>query len=194
MPQEATVAQRNTIQFSRPPKFVALAGPDKPAAFEKEAVREAYQRGFEEASAQFEKQIVTQRNEITHLSQETLRSLENQHQSLVEQLRTAIPDLVTEVARRVFAGLEIDRDMVARLVNEALHEVAPGADALEVALSPHDLALIEDLEKNLREKYPAIVFRADSTLQPGDCVARTRFGVIDARIQTKMKTVGRFLR
>jgi flagellar biosynthesis/type III secretory pathway protein FliH len=186
-----------TIHFSTPLRTILLAD-DEPCSVNREnhnaAVREAYQRGVDEATRRFEQQILAQREEMLRLSQATFRSLENQHQSLVGQFRQVIPELVMDTVRRVFAGLEIDREMLGRLVEETLREVTPGRQALEVALSPRDLELIREIEGDFREKYPSIKFRADSELRPGDCVAHTRFGMIDGRIATKLKTVEGFLR
>lgn len=187
-----------TLQFSQPLKNVVLATTEESQAFSAQdleaAKKEAYQRGFHDASGLLEQQVIDQRHEMMHLKQETFRSLENQHQSLIEQLKQAVPELVMEALRRIFTGLEIDRDMVLRIVGETLRDISPGRQTLEVTLSPHDLELIRDHENDFREKYPAIEFRADSELRPGDCKVRTRFGVIDARIATKLKSVESFLR
>ena len=187
-----------TLRFLLPPKSVVLVDAEKPRVFGREdldaAAKEAYQSGFEEATSRLEQQLLAQRHDMAHLEEKTFRSLESQHQSLIEQLRAAIPDFVMETVRRVLAGLEIDRETVVRLVDETLREVPPGRQALEVVLSPRDLELIRDIENDFREKYPAIEFRTDSEMRPGDCIARTRFGVIDGRIATKLKTVEGFLR
>jgi len=186
------------IQFSGALKSVAIVAEVQPRFFSEEeletAVRDAYQKGVEETSILCEQQTLAQRNELAGLGDKTFLSLQTQHDSLVQQLRGVIPDLVMETVKRIFAGFEMNRETVETLVNEILREVPPGRQALEVVLSPHDLELIQEIQADFRERYPAIEFRSDSALNPGDCVARTRFGVIDGRLATKLKTVESFLR
>ena len=43
-------------------------------------------------------------------------------------------------------------------------------------------------------KYPGIKLTADPELMPGDCRAKSRFGMIDARVFTKLQNVARSLK
>jgi flagellar assembly protein FliH len=189
-----TVPLPDAITFLRAPLAIALAV-EKPASVFSEAQiedarRAAYQRGFEDASRMLEKQLLEQRGEVLHLQQETFRSLARQHDSLVSQFRAALPELAMEVARRALAGAEIDRGAIARIVGEALGEIPAGSDVVEVALSPGDLASIEGNDSEFRERHPELRFRVDASLRAGDCVVRSRFGVLDARMETKLKNIG----
>ena len=64
---------------------------------------------------------------------------------------------------------------------------------MEVMLSPTDLALISGVDKEFDQKYPGIRLSSDPELIPGDCRAKSRFGMIDARIFTKLHKFGRSL-
>ena len=154
----------------------------------------AYQKGIDEATAHYQQQTGDRLNELIQMEQGVFSGLQNQHDSLVDQLRQVIPDLVMETVHRIFSEFKIDRETVATLVNEILREIPPGRQALEVVLCPHDFELIHEIESDFKEQYPAIEFRSDTTLQSGDCIVRTRFGMIDGRIATKLKTVESFLR
>ena len=189
---------RHKIQFSGALKSVAIVPEVQPRFFSEAemeaALQEAYQKGVEETSILLEQQTLGERNELAELANKTFHLLQTQHDSLVQQLRGVIPDLVMETVNRIFAGFEMNRETVETLVNEILREVPPGKQALEVVLSPHDLELIQEIQADFRERYPSIEFRSDAALNSGDCVARTRFGVIDGRLATKLKTVESFLR
>lgn len=186
------------IHFAGIPTGIVLATPRKERVYTEEEVeaarKEAYQRGFTEAQSLIEQQMLHQRTEVMHLQQSTLRSLEAQYESLVGQLRLVIPELAMETVKRIFAGMKVTKKVVADIVNDVLHEVSPGPEPLEVLLSPHDFELIRNNEPDFREKYPGLEFKTDSGLKPGDCMARTRFGVIDGRIDTKLKNVGGVLK
>jgi flagellar biosynthesis/type III secretory pathway protein FliH len=174
------------------------ATPSLPApmftAEELEAVRrEAYQRGFEAASAAIEAQLVEQRSEVAHLQQKTFQALAAHHDSLTRQLRAAVPELTMDIVRRVLGSMQPDQDAVFRIVSEVLQGIAPGPETVEVCLSERDLALIEAYQSGFRERYPQIEFRADPDLQPGDCIVTSRFGALDGRLATKLRSVDRLL-
>jgi flagellar assembly protein FliH len=163
-------------------------------AEELEAVRrESYQRGFEDASAVIETQLVEQRQEVSHLQQKTFQALAGHHDSLIRQIREAMPEMTMEIVRRVLGGMEPDQDAVFRIMNEVLQGIAPGPETVEVSMSDRDLKLIESFQAGFRERYPQIEFRADPDLQPGDCVVTSRFGALDGRLATKLRSIDRLL-
>jgi flagellar assembly protein FliH len=157
------------------------------------ARREGYQRGFQDASAVIETQLVEQRHEVAHLQQKTFQALTGQHDALVRQLREAMPELTMDIVRRILGGMEPDQAAVVRIVNEVLQTIAPGPETIEVCLSQQDLKLVESYEAGFRERYPQIQFRADPDLEPGDCTVASRFGSLDGRLTTKLRSVDRLL-
>jgi flagellar assembly protein FliH len=185
-----------SIQLHASPKSVFLAGKKPVRMFtegEFEAMkREAYHAGQEETARLMERQMLEQRTELVRLSSETLASLTAQHASLVRQIQEALPHLAIEATARVLATTTIDREAVARIVEDLLAEIAPGPEQIEVQLAPHDLEALGTCDDRLREKYPALVFRPNPELRPGDCQVRTRFGVIDGRLGTKLRALEGF--
>ena len=77
-------------------------------------------------------------------------------------------------------------DAVSRICEETLGEIFPERDNLELTLAPRDATLLADLNPTWIQAYPGIRIRADAALTPGDCQVRSRFGLTDARVQTKM--------
>ncbi len=157
------------------------------------AKAEGYRRGFEDASAMIETQLLEQREEVLHLQQKTLQGLTSHQADLTRQFRAAVPEMTMEIVRRVLGGTEPDQAAVVRIVDEVLHSIAPGQEAVEVCLSGRDLKLMESYEGGLKERYPQIEFRVDSQLQAGDCMVTSRFGTLDGRVATKLRSVERLL-
>jgi len=192
------------VHFSRPLRKVKLiatqapTAPQPPATFSSDeleaAKQQQYQRGCNDTSALMEQHLIEQREEILHLQEKTFANLVSRSQELVDQLRNALPQLTLEATRRVLANVEIDNDLVVRLVDELLAEICEGRQPIEVSLSARDLQLIEGNDQQFREKYPELEFRLDAELQSGDCIVRSRHGAIDGRISTKLKSVERALR
>ena len=157
------------------------------------ARREGYQRGFEDASAMIETQLLEQREEVSHLQDKTLQALGGHHDALERQFRAALPELTMEIVRRVLGGMEPDKDAVFKIVSEVLQGIAPGPETVEVCLSNRDLKLMENYQTGLRDRYPQIEFRVDPDLEPGDCIVTSRFGALDGRLATKLRSVDRIL-
>lgn len=188
----------SAIKVHAPLKALFLAGTKPLPTFTEEelaaAKREAYQRGSEEASRLIEGQMLEQRAEILHLQSETFAAVARQHAALVQQLRDVLPELAMEAVARILATTEIDREAVMRICRDLLCEIAPGREQVEVQISPGDLGLIAGYEEGFRERHPEIVFRADPEMKPGDCIVRSRFGVVDGRLATKLRIVEGFLK
>jgi flagellar biosynthesis/type III secretory pathway protein FliH len=186
------------IQLHASPKSVFLAG-KKPVRMYSEAEfeamkREAYHAGAEETSRLMERQMLEQRGEMVRLQSETLAALAAQHAALVRQIQEALPELTIEAAARVLAQTVFDRAAVLRIVEDLLAEIAPGPEQLEVQLAPCDIEAIAGYDTQFREKHPAISFRANAELRAGDCVVRSRFGVLDGRLGTKLRALEEFFK
>ena len=56
-----------------------------------------------------------------------------------------------------------------------------------------DAALLEKIKPDWLDRYPGLRIRTDAALKPGDCQVRSRFGLTDARLQTKLTALERNL-
>jgi len=113
--------------------------------------------------------------------------------SLVAQLRDALPGLALDLAKRLLAGYEPPPEIVSRLCEEALGELFPERDNLELTVSPRDAAFLDQLKPGWLVRYPGLKLRTDSAMAPGDCQVRSRFGLTDARQQTKLAALAESL-
>lgn len=190
------MSSTSTIRFSTAaPVAITLltAGVLAERELREKACEEAYRRGFDEASELLSRQILEQRNDLAQLQDTTLRELARQHDALMAQISALVPELAIEIARRVLAGVEPDRDLLRKVVDETLGEVAPGSASVELRLCARDIELMNGLEEDFAHKYPGLCIVADPELSPGDCRARSRFGEIDGRLSTKLDNVARTL-
>ena len=186
------------IRLHAAPRRIALAGTRALPAFTEDDVeaarREGYRRGSDEATRLLERQMIEQRSAMVALQTETFAAVARQQQSITQQLAEVVPTLALEVAARVLADAEFDRETVIRIANDLLSEVASSREEIELQLAPRDLELIAGYEDGFREKHPAIVFRADPDLRSGDCRILNRFGIIDGRLATKLRALEGFLK
>lgn len=180
------------IRFNRPLRGATLrcqTGRLFTAAEVVEREEDARRRGAEEARAAVQAEIATLRAELETLQSGALARLGQIEATLLAQVREAIPSLAVDLAKRLLAGYEPDAAVVARICEEALAEVFPERNNLELALCARDAALLQKFNPDWLQKYPGLAVRADPALAPGDCLVRSRFGLTDARVATKLASV-----
>lgn len=177
------------IAFDRPLTGVSAPGINRRTCTEAEIMaREdaAYHRGIDAARALADQQMVEFRADIEALGEGIFQRLAAVEPALLAQLRDTLPALAVEIGRRLLAGYEPPAEVVARICEEALNEIFPERDNLELSLAPRDAALLEKLNPEWIRRYPGLRIRAEAALAPGDCQVRSRFGLTDARIATKL--------
>jgi flagellar assembly protein FliH len=151
-----------------------------------EKVQEAYRRGVDDARGAADQQMVEFRADIERLSEGVLKKLADIEPAMVAQLREALPGLALDIARRLLAGFEPSPEIIARFCHEALAQIFPEQEGLELSLSPRDAEQLKQLNPDWMQRYPGLRIRPDAALASGDCLVRSRFGLTDGRRQTKL--------
>ncbi len=146
----------------------------------------AYRRGVDATRSLADQQMVEFRADVEQLGNGVFEKLTNLEPTLLAQLREALPALALDLAHRLLAGYEPPPEVVAKLCEEALEELFPERENLELSVAPRDAELLEKLHPNWLTRYPGLRIRADAALAPGDCQVRSRFGLTDARMKTKL--------
>lgn len=190
------MAHARLIAFDRPLARAVLAGQPGRVFTETELAahaQEAYGRGVDSARAVADQQMVEFRADIGQLSDGILQKLSSLESALVAQLQDALPGLALEISRRLLAGYEPSPEVVSSLCAEALEELFPERENLELVVSPRDAALLEKLRPAWQQRYPGLRIRSEETLKPGDCQVRSRFGLTDARLATKLTALAHSL-
>jgi flagellar assembly protein FliH len=183
------VAFAKLIPFDRPLVGAAIPGQAGRYLSESELAERddaAYQRGVDAARALADQELVEFRADIQRLSEGVFATLSTLEPNLLGQLRDALPGLAVDIARRLLAGYEPPPEVMSRICEEALAEIFPERENLELVVSPRDAALLEKLNPDWLARYPGIRLRAEPSLSPGDCQVRSRFGLTDARLDTKL--------
>lgn len=177
------------IAFDRPLAGVSAPGltgkfcTDAELAEREEA---AYRRGVDASRALADQQMVEFRADVEQLGDGVFNKLSGVEPALVAQLGETLPTLAIEIARRLLAGYEPPAEVISRICEEALNEIFPERDNLELVIAPRDAELLEKLSPAWLKRYPGLRVRAEASLRPGDCQVRSRFGLTDARLETKL--------
>ncbi len=177
------------VPFDRPLQGVSAPGQGSRTFSESEIVQReqvAYQRGVDASRGLADQQMVEIRADLEQLSDGLFTKLAGIEPVLLAQLRDALPSLAMDLARRLLAGFEPSAEQISLLCEEALTSLHPERENLELAVSVRDAALLEKLTPAWMQRYPGLRIRPEAHLVPGDCLVRSRFGLSDARLQTKL--------
>ena len=106
-----------------------------------------------------------------------------------QQLSSEIADIVLLITSKFFINQQQDKDSIIHQINQILTQLNDKQN-LEIALHPHDLAVIQQNEiathKNIR-------LLPDDTLRLGGCIISSDHGVFDAGIERQMDNLKQVL-
>lgn len=182
----------DTITFTQPLRDVRLLT-QAPAQNWQEHLREcedaAYERGRRDGERALSEQLVQQRNEMSELQRGIVESLKRAVPQVIAEAQTALIELALESARKIVAGLPISPEMVEAVIREALQQVEDSAQ-ITIHLHPEDLALLRKHKSPILSGVPdagPLHFISSADVTRGGCLVQTRFGLIDARRETKLE-------
>ncbi len=156
---------------------------------QREAEAAAYERGRRDAEKGLREQLLQQRSELLELHQGVVDSLRGAVAQVVTETEDALLNLALEAAQRLVAGLPISTEMVEAIVREALSHVEDNTE-ITVHLHADDLALLRKHDSPLLRGSPEtgpLRFVGSAEVSRGDCLVQTRFGLLDARRDTKLE-------
>jgi len=151
----------------------------------------AFERGLAEGEKRLGEQLLRQRTELLELQNGVLASLREAVPQVVRQSESALIQLAIEVARKLVGDLPVSAEMVEAAVRSALAQVEESAE-FHVYLHADDLALLQKCNSPVLLPGPgneAVRFQVSSEVTPGGCMVQTRFGVVDARRETKLELI-----
>jgi len=151
--------------------------------------QDAFRQGEDAARAFADRQLVELRTDLQRLQDGLFPNLASLEQALLAELRSSLPALTLDIARRLLAGFEPPPDVIERICREVLDQLYPERENLEIIVSEHDADVITRLDPDWLHRYPGLKIRKDAALAPGDCQVRSRFGLTDARLSTKVQSL-----
>ena len=151
----------------------------------------AFERGLAEGEKRLSEQLLRQRTELLELQNGVLASLREVLPQVVRQSESALIQLALEVARKLVSDLPVSAEMVEAALGSALAKVEDSAE-FHVYLHADDLALLQKCNSPVLLPGPgneAVRFQTSPEVTRGGCLVQTRFGVVDARRETKLELI-----
>jgi flagellar assembly protein FliH len=184
----------DTIIFDEPLRDVCLligAPAQDWQTFVKEREQAAFENGRRDGERRLNEQLLHQRNDIVELQRGVFQSLQNTLPQISHAAETAVIEIALESAKKIVAGIPIDAALVEATVREALHQAEDTAEIV-IQLHPEDLALLRQQQSPILEGLPEtgpLKFSSSPEVTRGGCIVQTRFGLVDARRETKIEQV-----
>ena len=161
----------------------------------REREQSAYERGRRDGEQALSEQLLQQRNETVEIQKGILDSLRRVVPQVAQEAETALISLSLETAKKIVAGLPISAELVETVVREALRQVEDTAEII-IQLNPEDLTLLRQHNAPVLAGLPEtgpLRFATSAEVTRGGCIVQTRFGLVDARRETKMEQLRQVL-
>jgi flagellar assembly protein FliH len=153
------------------------------------AEQAAYERGRLDGEKDLGEQMLQQRNELLELHQGVVESLRRAVPEVIQQTENTLMQIALECATKIVAGFPISPELVEAVVREAVLQTKETAEIM-VQLHPDDLALLRKNQSPILQGVPEagpLKFIGSSEISRGGCLVQTRFGLLDARRETKIE-------
>ena len=155
----------------------------------------AYERGKKDAEATLQGQLEVMKTEYATEQQQKLADffkniqddLGGQVPRMLQSLEKHVINLAADIAMKIVAGTPVDKLMVETVVKDALAKAEKDTDVV-VLLNEADLELLSQADSELLQRTHGsseVVFKASPEVSRGGCLLETRYGRVDARIETK---------
>jgi flagellar assembly protein FliH len=183
------------LSFSSPLRDVRLVRCGSRDELLGQDLQASFERGRLEGERALAQQLVQQRAELMELQTGVLASLRAAVVQVVRDCERALVTLAFEAAQKLVAGLPVTPELIEAIVQEACAEVEDGSE-FTVQVHPEDLALLEQINSPLLLPHGGpdrVRFQASPQVTRGGCLVQTRFGVIDARRETKANALRQLL-
>jgi len=148
----------------------------------------AYRRGRQDGECALREELLRHQSQAQQLQSGVLQSLAHSVPQVVRETESALMQLALDSAEKIVAGIPVSPEIVEAVVKEAIGQIESTAE-ITVLLHPEDLALLPQPAEQVTGQAESgpLQFAASPEVSRGGCLVRTRFGVIDARRETKVK-------
>ncbi|HEY3857464.1 MAG TPA: FliH/SctL family protein [Verrucomicrobiae bacterium] len=187
------------VQSEVPPKVHAPAPIPAPkpvlAREDQDQLHAAYDRGRIDGEKSVSEQLIKQRGEMNELFQGIMKSMSEAVPQVVRDTENTLVSLALEVAQKLVAEMPISTEMVEAAIQDALGQVE-GTAQVTIRLHPADLEILQNSSSLLLENSGGATefrFLGSPEVTRGGCLVQTRFGIVDARRETKFDLLKRNL-
>lgn len=169
---------------------VNAARPDREMLEEIE--RQAWEKAFSRGEQAGLEEGRGKSREIIKRLQGIVTDIETAWTNLIKTHETRIIELICRVTEKVVYGQAIvEQEMVKRAIVEALG-VIPEPVNVQISVNPKDYEYIETVKEDFFSHIKAlkdVSVTSDAAIHPGGCTVKTKFGEVDATLESRLEAV-----
>jgi flagellar assembly protein FliH len=158
---------------------------------------QAYIRGFNKGEKAGFESAAEKIASLKRMLDEAVEALRHARKKIQRDTEKEILELVLAVAGRIVGHeVQTNREAVVAVVREALQRVE-NQDTVVIKMNPADIDFLDRLRlplSNLSRNPDDLRIEADESVGIGGCLVETDGGDIDARIESRLRTVGEAFR
>ncbi|NUM87597.1 MAG: hypothetical protein HUU37_00195 [Bdellovibrionales bacterium] len=158
---------------------------------------EGFQSGLEKGKKQAYEAELPRIQERLNRVEAVLQECDKMRERIFLANEAFLMDLISQVARMVvLKEVELDKEYLHRVVISLLHQLGTKED-MKITVSDQDFAVIEALRGAVEKEFGKLTNTAwehSPQVPAGGVRIDTRFGVIDASVQTQIENVMRALK
>ncbi|MFC6331169.1 FliH/SctL family protein [Paenibacillus septentrionalis] len=162
------------------------------ARVEQEGYQSGYQHGIEEARAEVQKEWEQNLSEASVILKEAYRTREQ----IIQEAEPFIIELSCSIAEKVIdKQLSLEPAMVLDIITRTLARRREQGE-ITLCVSPASLSFVQAAREELNatiDSQAELVIIPDTSVKDHGCVIRSKFGSIDARIDTQLSEIKREL-
>lgn len=155
---------------------------------EEEGFQKGYNEGLKKAEQEMQEILETEKMKIAETCQSLLsviKSIDNYRADLVKELLPDVINLSVEIAQKIVKKeIELDRNIVSYIAQEALSKVEDSVDTVTIKVNPIDYDIIVEHLNILKDasSIKTINIEPVPSIERGGIIIETEKGEIDARI------------
>jgi len=151
-----------------------------------------YQAGFEAAEIEVKAKWEANLTEASQMLKEAYRTREQ----IIQEAEPFIVELSCSIAEKIVAKqLSLEPSMIIDLISRSLSRRREQGE-ITLCVAPESLAFVQAAREELNatiDSQAELVILPDSTVKDDGCVIRSKYGSIDARIDTQLSEIKREL-
>ncbi len=150
----------------------------------------AYRKGFSEGQEKGFQEAESQYSEAFQTLQSWLAALKEQQDELIRSAEEPLLKLTLAMGEKILGALAQSQKGLIKVTLKKIIGQCEIAGKIKVFVHPEDLAVVEKLAPDIKQKLPDVTELAvlpEGNISRGGCIMETSLGKLDARIETQLK-------
>ncbi len=158
--------------------------------------REAYEKGFEQGEKDGLELGDAKAQKIVENLESVFEKINNLRSDILKCYEKEIITLICAVAEKVIdQQVKIDSTIIRRSVINAIN-MATDKKSIRLKVNPEDFDYIDNLRPDIFQRFnelASVEIISNPSVKRGGCFLETQCGDVDARIETQLSIIGKYL-